>query len=211
MRTRGVCEQTSPHFARPRFSDPETALEMVDAVSITGAPTAAPAGPAAPSLYDRPSTEYHRRQGADALVARVRGVAVLNDPVLNKGTAHTLVERERLGLRGLLPPRVSTMEAQLAKQMARYRDGDGDLWIDPAAVAAGDVVPEDVRRWHVLTELQVCGFLLGFRRMVQRISGYDRCLDLAVSNLIINLLFLSFIPPDYFTRRTATRRCFTRC
>jgi hypothetical protein len=112
----------------------------------------------APSLYDRPSFEYQPRfGGGDASVARSRGVAVLNDPVLNKGTAHSLVERERLGLRGLLPPRVSTMEAQLAKQMARYRDAARDLWIDPAAVAAGDVVPEDVRRWHVLTELQVRG------------------------------------------------------
>lgn len=33
--------------------------------------------------------------------------------VFNKGTAHPLVERERLGLRGLLPPRVLTMEQQV--------------------------------------------------------------------------------------------------
>lgn len=32
---------------------------------------------------------------------------------LAQGTAHPLVERERLGLRGLLPPRVLTMEQQV--------------------------------------------------------------------------------------------------
>ena len=41
----------------------------------------------------------------------------MHDPVSNKGTAHPLVERERLGLRGLLPPRVLTMEQQVGECM----------------------------------------------------------------------------------------------
>ena len=35
--------------------------------------------------------------------AGVRGVGVLRDPALNKGTAFTEVERDALNLRGLLP------------------------------------------------------------------------------------------------------------
>ena len=35
-----------------------------------------------------------------------RGVKLLHDPVRNKGTAFTEAERDLLGLRGLLPPRV---------------------------------------------------------------------------------------------------------
>ena len=34
-----------------------------------------------------------------------RGIALLRDPLLNKGTAFTQVERLALGLEGLLPPR----------------------------------------------------------------------------------------------------------
>jgi malate dehydrogenase (oxaloacetate-decarboxylating)(NADP+) len=39
-------------------------------------------------------------------------VALLFDPRTNKGTAFTEAERDRLGLRGLLPPRVTTLEEQ---------------------------------------------------------------------------------------------------
>lgn len=40
------------------------------------------------------------------------GHDILNDPFLNKGTAFTLEERKELGLVGLLPPKVQTMEEQ---------------------------------------------------------------------------------------------------
>jgi len=46
------------------------------------------------------------------------GVALLRDPALNKGTAFTAAEREILGLRGLLPPMVQSMEFQVLRQSA---------------------------------------------------------------------------------------------
>ena len=52
-------------------------------------------------------------------ITHKRGVDILHDPVLNKGTATPMNERERLGLRGLLPPRVVPMEVQLQ----RIKDG----------------------------------------------------------------------------------------
>ncbi|HXV90817.1 MAG TPA: NAD-dependent malic enzyme [Gemmatimonadales bacterium] len=56
-----------------------------------------------------------------------RGSALLNDPLLNKGTAFTDAERDALGLRGLLPPRVFTMDEQAARVMENYRRKTTDL------------------------------------------------------------------------------------
>jgi malate dehydrogenase (oxaloacetate-decarboxylating)(NADP+) len=50
-----------------------------------------------------------------------RGSAVLADPLLNKGTAFTERERDALGLRGLLPPRVFTMEEQVERSLKAVR------------------------------------------------------------------------------------------
>jgi len=51
---------------------------------------------------------------------KARGLAVLNSPVLNKGTAFTAEEREALGLRGLLPPDISTLEIQVRRAYIQY-------------------------------------------------------------------------------------------
>ena len=49
------------------------------------------------------------------------GFAVLQDPATNKGTAFTDEERDRLRLRGLLPPRVLGQEEQLSKVLESFR------------------------------------------------------------------------------------------
>jgi malate dehydrogenase (oxaloacetate-decarboxylating)(NADP+) len=51
----------------------------------------------------------------------VRGVDVLRDPAINKGTAFTEAERDALGLHGLLPPNVSTLEAQVGRVLENFR------------------------------------------------------------------------------------------
>ena len=58
---------------------------------------------------------------SDTLSAMPRGVALLQDPALNKGTAFTEAERDALGLRGLLPPHVSTQEEQVARVLENFR------------------------------------------------------------------------------------------
>jgi malic enzyme len=66
-----------------------------------------------------------------------RGAGLKDDPVLNKGTCFTQVEREQLGLLGLLPPAVQTVDEQLARAYGNY-------------LKAGD----DVRRYLFLAGLQ---------------------------------------------------------
>jgi malate dehydrogenase (oxaloacetate-decarboxylating)(NADP+) len=50
-----------------------------------------------------------------------RGVQILHDPRLNKGTAFTEVERDVLGLRGLLPTRIFTQDEQEHRVLASLR------------------------------------------------------------------------------------------
>jgi malate dehydrogenase (oxaloacetate-decarboxylating)(NADP+) len=49
-----------------------------------------------------------------------RGVALLRDPALNKGTAFSERERDTLGLRGLLPPHICTQEDQVARVLENF-------------------------------------------------------------------------------------------
>jgi len=61
------------------------------------------------------------------LALPVKGVDWLHNPIFNKGTAFTEAERDILGLRGLLPPHVHTMEEQVMRVMANFRSKPSDL------------------------------------------------------------------------------------
>ena len=52
---------------------------------------------------------------------------ILNNPFLNKGTAFTVEERKELGLIGLLPPYVQTIEEQAAQTYAQMQTKANDL------------------------------------------------------------------------------------
>ena len=56
-----------------------------------------------------------------------RGLALLRDPLLNKGTAFSEQERDALGLRGLLPAHVLTQEQQATRIMTNLRRLPDDL------------------------------------------------------------------------------------
>jgi malate dehydrogenase (oxaloacetate-decarboxylating)(NADP+) len=55
------------------------------------------------------------------------GMALLRDPLRNKGTAFTESERDALGLRGLLPPRVFSQDQQVARVLENFRSKATDL------------------------------------------------------------------------------------
>jgi malate dehydrogenase (oxaloacetate-decarboxylating) len=57
----------------------------------------------------------------------LRGQRLLTDPVLNKGTAFSDVERSEFRLHGLLPPVVETLEQQCARAYEAFRLKDNDL------------------------------------------------------------------------------------
>ena len=61
------------------------------------------------------------------IAVRVRGRDILRHPRLNRGTAFTHEERTELGLVGLLPSRVTPLEAQLNRAYNRFRNATTPL------------------------------------------------------------------------------------
>ncbi len=84
-----------------------------------------------------------------------KGLDILRSPMLNRGTAFTHNERDQLGLRGLLPPVVKTLEQQLAR-----------------AVSTVDAAASAVARHAVLTDLQDRNELLFFKVLCSDIAKY---------------------------------------
>jgi AcrR family transcriptional regulator len=77
-------------------------------------------------MYEDP---YELGSAADGypLRIRARGRSVLSNPMINRGTAFTPAERRALGLIGLLPSGVSTLEGQRRRVYAQYQRQPDDL------------------------------------------------------------------------------------
>jgi len=71
----------------------------------------------------------HRRTDnrKQVLVSPLTGNALLENPILNKGTAFSERERIELGLLGLLPPHVETLEVQAERAWEAYLQENSDL------------------------------------------------------------------------------------
>jgi malate dehydrogenase (oxaloacetate-decarboxylating)(NADP+) len=82
-----------------------------------------------------------------------RGLALLRDPLLNKGTAFTEQERDALGLRGLLPAHVLSMEAQAERILTNLRS-----------------LPEDLQKYVMLNSLHDRNEALFFRVVCDNID-----------------------------------------
>jgi malate dehydrogenase (oxaloacetate-decarboxylating) len=65
--------------------------------------------------------------GATTSTPPARGVRLLQSPLLNRGTAFTDGERDRLGLDGLLPPQIETLDQQVVRAYEAYKRKDDDL------------------------------------------------------------------------------------
>ena len=91
---------------------------------------------------------YELIPSADGYTVRIhaRGNAVLASPTINRGTAFTLAQRRELGLAGLLPTGVTTLEGQLAPGLrpvpgAGQRSAEVGVPGEPAGPQRGAVLP----------------------------------------------------------------------
>jgi malate dehydrogenase (oxaloacetate-decarboxylating) len=71
--------------------------------------------------------KYKFREGGDGYITAARGVEVLATPLLNKGTAFSAQERAALGLEGLLPAAVLSLDQQAERAYAQLRAQPSDL------------------------------------------------------------------------------------
>ncbi len=65
---------------------------------------------------------FHAPSSDSPLVVTARGRALLSDPLLNRDDAFTHAERAALGLDGMLPDRVTTLEEQVARAYAQIME-----------------------------------------------------------------------------------------
>jgi malate dehydrogenase (oxaloacetate-decarboxylating) len=79
------------------------------------------------TLEHRTGSILHLTPGALCPLPRYRGMELLETPLLNKGTAFTDGERTALGLHGLLPPQVETLDQQVVRAYEAYRRKSDDL------------------------------------------------------------------------------------
>ena len=84
---------------------------------------------------------------------RLRGMELLNNPALNKGTAFTEDERESFGLNGLLPPVVESLHDQCVR-----------------AYQAFSLKPNDLERHIYLRQLQDANEVLFYRLLLEHID-----------------------------------------
>ncbi|MGG0204066.1 oxaloacetate-decarboxylating malate dehydrogenase [Bacillus mycoides] len=85
-----------------------------------------------------------------ALETTLRGAEVLSTPLLNKGVAFTQEEREGLGLKGLLPPAVLTLEEQARRAYEQFSSQPDDLLKNVYLTALHD--RNEVLFYRILTE-----------------------------------------------------------
>jgi malate dehydrogenase (oxaloacetate-decarboxylating) len=98
---------------------------------------------------------YELVPSAEGYTVRIhaRGQAVLASPTINRGTAFTQAQRRELGLVGLLPTGVSTLDGQLRRAYAQY--------LAPAT---------DLGKWVYLANLRDRNEVLFYRLLSEHIS-----------------------------------------
>ncbi|CAA2986874.1 NAD-dependent malic enzyme 59 kDa isoform, mitochondrial [Olea europaea subsp. europaea] len=98
-------------------------------------------------------------------IVHKRGADILHDPWFNKDTGFPLTERDRLGLRGLLPPRVISFEHQYARFMESYQSlekntqGQHDNFVSLA-------------KWRILNRLHDRNETLYYRVLIDNIKNF---------------------------------------
>src|SRR6185295_15965820 len=94
------------------------------------APRALPGAILVRTMRDEPvpGFRYHREaSGEEWLEVPIKGELLNDFPMFNKGTGFTQEERDELGLTGVMPPRVVSMELQAERVLLNYHRQATDI------------------------------------------------------------------------------------
>ncbi|KAM3408906.1 hypothetical protein ACQJBY_001758 [Aegilops geniculata] len=98
-------------------------------------------------------------------IVHKRGTDILHDPWYNKDTAFPLTERDRLGLRGLLPPRVMSFEQQYERFINSYHSLEHNTQGEPDSVVS-------LAKWRILNRLHDRNETLYYRVLIDNIKDF---------------------------------------
>lgn len=120
----------------------------------------APAAASSSSLRSFTTTE-----GSRPIIVHKRSIDILHDPWFNKGTAFSMTERDRLDLRGILPPNVMTPQQQIDRFMVdlkrfqvNARDGPSDT--------------NSLAKWRILNRLHDRNETMYYKVLTDNIEEY---------------------------------------
>ncbi|KAJ8573231.1 hypothetical protein K7X08_009742 [Anisodus acutangulus] len=94
-----------------------------------------------------------------------RGADILHDPWFNKDTGFPMTERDRLGLRGLVPPRVITFEQQYDRFMESFQSLEKNTEGQPDSVVS-------LAKWRILNRLHDRNETLYYRVLIDNIKDF---------------------------------------
>ncbi|KAG4202369.1 hypothetical protein ERO13_A05G334100v2 [Gossypium hirsutum] len=117
-----------------------------------------------PTAVTRPRC-FTTAEGHRPTLVHKRSLDILHDPWFNKGTAFSMTERDRLDLRGLLPPNVMSSEQQIERFMVdlkrlevQARDGPSD--------------PNALAKWRILNRLHDRNETMYYKVLIANIEEY---------------------------------------
>jgi malate dehydrogenase (oxaloacetate-decarboxylating)(NADP+) len=68
-----------------------------------------------------PVFDISKYEFVEPILTKAKGISIIHDPTTNKGTGFPLTERDRLGIRGLVPPRTLSLQGQVEKILQSVR------------------------------------------------------------------------------------------
>ncbi|KAM1140216.1 NAD-dependent malic enzyme 62 kDa isoform, mitochondrial-like [Malus sylvestris] len=111
------------------------------------------------------SRSFTTTEGHRPIIVHKRSLDILHDPWFNKGTSFSFTERDRLDLRGLLPPNVMSTEHQIERFMV-------DLKRLEEQVRDGPFDPNALAKWRILNRLHDRNETMYYKVLIANIEEY---------------------------------------